>query len=282
MLRYVFYTFRPHPLDLQKFEDYLTLLIPFVESHEHYAFSVEKDDTPDRHIHALMGSPKYKDFSKFTQAYNGKKRRLNEYTDMITRGKQTSAKHGWDTRLLPDTEDDFQKTLGYIYKDVNVRSGTNFPVETFTASVEYYWAARRLDAPSPHDKNWILVTKKNALQHIPDFVKKYQEKYNLKGYMDRRLPFYMAKERYCLVDLSPKNYEVILQTLSIEHGEHHEAYDAHLCNIYGPFGDFPSDTFYIDRCEELHNEIKLLKAKADLSPDEKLTCLKIEAHKQNK
>lgn len=282
MIRYVFYTFRPHPLDLQKFEDYTTLLLPFIEGHPHYAYSIEKDGTPDRHLHAIMGSPSYKDLSKFTQAYESKKRGLKGYKEMVTRGCQTSSIHGWDTRLLPANEDDFQKTLGYIYKDANPRMESNFPIETLTASVEHYWSSRRLDAHSPTEKNWILVTKKNALQHIPDFVAKFSEKFGIKDLMDTRIPFFMAKERYCLVELSPKHYEVIIQTLAVESGDLHEAYDHHLNNLYSPFGPDQGDTYYIDRCQELSDQLKALKDISTSLSTEKQIALVVSSKKDPK
>jgi len=218
-MRYVFFTFRPHPLDLQKFEDYIKLFLPFVSDHLEYAYAIEKDGTPDRHIHALLGSDTYRDLDKFKQAYQGKKRGMKQYQDMIARGCQTTALHGWDSRLLPDTEDDFSKTLGYIFKEVNPRMETNYTTQTVTDAVEHYYAHRRLDASHPRAKDWITVTKKNAAQHIPDFVEKFKEKYKISGIRDKKLPYYMAKERYMLVELSPKNYEVILQTLIIEADE---------------------------------------------------------------
>ncbi len=265
MLRYVFYTFRPHPLDLQKFEDYCTLLLPFIESHPHYAYSIEKDDTPDRHLHALMGSPAYKDLSKFTQAYHGKKRGLKAYKDMITRGKQTSALHAWDTRLLPDTDDDFKKTLGYIYKDANSRMETNFPIETLTASVEHYWSSRRLNAHSPTEHNWIFLTRKNAYQHIPDFLKKFQDKYKLTGLLDSRLPQALSKECYALADLTPKTYGIIIQQLAHKYEACPEPMETEIDRIFTPHGEHPNDTYYIDKCHELHKRLRAASDKYDFA-----------------
>lgn len=215
-MRYVFFTFRPHPQDLTKFDDYLLFFINFCKEHKSFAYVVEKEDTPARHVHALLGDPSYKDMTKFKQRYNGKKRGLKQYEKMILSGKQTNI-HGWDTRLIPDDHSELMKTLGYIQKEVSIKADTTFSDNEITEAIQAYHAHARLDAIKPDTQvdDWTIITSKNVMSHLQIFMKKYADKYDLTDYLS---PFFLralSKEHYSIANISAKSLSVARRQLSI-------------------------------------------------------------------
>jgi hypothetical protein len=215
-MRYVFFTFRPHPQDLTKFDDYLLFFINFCKEHESYAYTVEKEDTPARHVHALLGDPSYKDMTKFRQKYNGKKRGLKQYEKMILAGKQTNI-HGWDTRLIPDDHSELMKTLGYINKETSIRSDTNFNDNQITEAIKAYHAHARLDAIKPETQidDWTIINSKNVMSHLQIFMKKYKDKYDLHDYLSPLMLRALSKEHYSLTNISAKSLQVARRQLNI-------------------------------------------------------------------
>lgn len=226
-------------MDLQKFEDYLKHFIPFIKDHTSYAYVVEKDKTPDRHIHALVGSDSYDGgIQKYHTSYRGKKRGLKEFQDMIQKGSNTNS-HGWDTKFLPDTQIDLSKTLGYIHKDVCSRRETTFSTQQITDSIEQYHAWRRLDAIVPVENDFILLTKKNGHAHISNFIKTHGHKYNVTLEHPEYLAVALAKEGYTLVDLSDKTFEHIVADLRVRAGIHE-------CSVHFLSMNYPTNTQYED------------------------------------
>ena len=67
-----FLTLRCSPLDTQLFEDITILLLQETSQFTSHSYSVEKDDTPDRHIHILMRTD-HRDVSHFKQILKKKK-----------------------------------------------------------------------------------------------------------------------------------------------------------------------------------------------------------------
>lgn len=216
-LRYKFYTFRPHPCDLGKFEDYLKFFLPYVKSHKDYGYVVERPDTPDRHIHAIV-SGTFETGQKWITHENGKKTGLCKFKDIIIRGSSTS-ENGFDQRMLPDSLEDIDNVIGYIYKEPSSTRQSTFSAKRVTRCVEQYHAKRRIDAIVPVQKDWIFVTKKNAYSHLEYFIKKYGEKYDVSLH-SHNLATALSKERYALVDLSTANFQTIVRQLIVANGAH--------------------------------------------------------------
>lgn len=246
-VRYKFYTFRPHPCDLQKFEDYLKFFIPYVKNHKHYAYAVERPDTPDRHIHAII-SGTFDTSQKWTTHENGKKTGLDRFKEIIVKGSTTS-EHGFDTKLIPDNWDEIYNVLGYIYKETHARKETNWSTKTVTESVEKYYARRRIEAIEPAVKDWIYVTKKNAYAHFDNFIKKYGDKYKVDLHSSN-LATALSKERYALVDLSAGQFATIVRQMIVQkQSEEHLHAQYHLNMTYSASNNICSS------CEMTYGEI---------------------------
>lgn len=224
-MRYVFFTFRPHPADLQKFDDFLTLFIHFIKSHESYAYTVEKDGTPARHVHALLGDKSYRDMDKFKTKYGGKKRGLKQYEDMILKGKQTNA-HGFDTKLIPDDKLELLKTLGYINKETSTRADTTFDDATITEAIKAYHAHARLDASVPQDfEDTKIITIKNIYSYMQLFFKNHKDKYDLQGYTDHKFIPAFVKEGHGLCGITTKQLNIARRECQLRFIDTDEIFD---------------------------------------------------------
>eukprot|EP01049_Picozoa_sp_SAG25_P023953 SAG25_NODE_10522_length_330_cov_1.341991_1_plen_75_part_01 len=61
-----FLTLRCSPLDTQLFEDIIILLLQETTTFISHTYSIEKDKTPDRHLH-LLAETNHRDVSHFKQ-----------------------------------------------------------------------------------------------------------------------------------------------------------------------------------------------------------------------
>lgn len=209
--RYIFFTFRPQINDQSLFEDFLTLFIPFIKSHIEYAYSVENDGTNERHIHTLLKG-KYIDKDKFYQKWNK--------TNGLTKFKKTckeftnTDENGFDTKLVPNEENDILHVLGYTMKECGGnRWSSNMPQLKLTEALEYYHAHRRIKAKSDIHRDWIIMKPQTVHAHITKYMKD-------KGYIlpPKTLGIEMASDKYSWVCLTSKQIKLATSelTLSIE------------------------------------------------------------------
>ena len=116
--RWGFITFRAHICETQVFEDFINIFLPILNNFEQYAYSIEEDNTPNRHIHAILSlNSSIKDKSKLDQKFNNKF--MKDFKKSLGI-KQTDWAHAYDSKYLPHTSEDVLKVLGYVLKDDNV------------------------------------------------------------------------------------------------------------------------------------------------------------------
>lgn len=199
--RYIFFTFRPQINDQQLFEDFIILFLPFVKSHNEYAYSIENDGTLHRHIHAVIQGD-YKDKDKFFQKFN----KSNGLKDFKTHCKNyTNTDHnGFDTKLIPDTKEDFLHVLGYTLKEAQDRADNNMKEAIVVEALEYYFAHRRVKAKESKKKDWTILTSKNSHAYIEEFID--ENKIQLP---DRFLGLKMTQDRYTFANMSEKQCRLI-------------------------------------------------------------------------
>ncbi len=167
--RYIFFTFRPQINDIQLFEDFITLFLPFVKDHKSWCYSVENDGTLHRHIHAVMEG-EYKDKDKFFQKWN-KTNGLKDFKSHCKAYTNTD-ENGFDTKLIPNEKPDLYHVIGYTLKEAGDRSDNNMDANLLDVAIEYYHAHRRIKAKDPARKDWTLLTNKNIYAHIEEYIDK--------------------------------------------------------------------------------------------------------------
>jgi len=199
--RYIFFTFRPQINDQSLFEDFLKLFLPFVKSHVEYLYSVENDNTLNKHIHCVIKG-KYKDKDKFFQSFNKTnglvkfKKACKDFTNTDT--------NGFDTKLVPDNESDLLHVVGYTSKECEGNRWSSNMTQIFlTQAQEYYHAHRRLKAKSDGKKDWTILTTKNIHAHMEKFM-------DSKGMKlpNPLLGLLMVGERYSFCAMSEKSIDL--------------------------------------------------------------------------
>lgn len=222
--RHIFFTFRPQINDQSLFEDFLTMFIPFIKSHKEFAYSVENDGTNGRHIHTFLKG-KYQDKDKFYQKWN-KTNGLTKFKK-ICKDFTNTDENGFDTKLVPDEENDILHVLGYTLKECGGnRWSSNIPQIRLTEALEYYHAHRRIKAKSDINKDWIIMKPQTAHAHITKYMKD-------KGYIlpPNTLGIEMASDKYSWVCLTSKQVKLITSelTLAIEKDNEieHKYYGGH-------------------------------------------------------
>lgn len=205
---YYFLTARAHVSETQVFEDYLKILLPFITNRQEYHYSIEKDDTCDRHIHVLLDD-NAKDVNAFMRKLNTKHFKLfwDHLKDKVSVKEQLTF-----TKIIKD--DEVKKTIGYIFKDVNSRQGSSkFEDKKYIQEcVELYWTVERLIARKKKSniKDVILMTSKN-------FYSKVQEFCNTSGirYDDESLLYSMKQAGYGFINLTRRQKEEGFRELRI-------------------------------------------------------------------
>jgi len=113
-MRFGFVTFRAHESEPQVFEDFLTMFLPIIHTTTFYAYTIEEDNTPARHIHCFFCLKNTeRDKGHIDQKFN--KKLMREFKNSI-KLKQTQWQHAYDSKLVGNTYEDVMKTLGYTMK----------------------------------------------------------------------------------------------------------------------------------------------------------------------
>lgn len=213
-MRTFFFTLKCLPLEINIFEDCLAVLIPFIFSHKKYAYVVEKDNTPDRHLHFMLEGP-YKDLDAFKRKLRTKPFRA--YLELIKRGYISSNQYSIDTQLVPEEYDHKMAILGYLFKEglANRRSSEGYGEEEIVFAVRSYWSEERLKAMKPSNKHRDvkLISVKNAHAWIRDWLDK-QENYDLSNW--RVVSYAMRKDYYSFADIPKVKLREIVEDLRLQ------------------------------------------------------------------
>lgn len=225
-LKFFFLTVRPHPNDAPIFEDFLILFFNFINTNKNIKFnsySIEKDNTPDRHLHIILGTS-FRDSDKLITALNSKqfkeyKSRLkfhdSNWTKRISEEDECSAFINF--KVLPKTEDDVMKTIGYIHKDSNSRRDTSQLQQKFLSEcIELYYVHERNKAKKsdPEAQCIRTLTLKNAIPHILSFCKRH----NI-GYDAPAIRYRMVQNKYSFVNISSTNISRLFQEFRVMFGK---------------------------------------------------------------
>ena len=210
-----FLTFRGHPSEPQVMEDFLTIFLKTIQKKSRYAWSIEWDDTPQRHIHVLLCD--VNDNSKIKQLFNTKQYKLfQEYLkDKETNWLPDTDNKGFFHYLTINDEDpkNTEYYLGYTNKHNNRRRDQKeFTQQEITDAVKHYHTIQRLEKRPQKTEKFILMTNKNIYQNIISFVENEE---NETSYDDRYLKYKTLKAGYFYSQVSDKVEAKVFQELRI-------------------------------------------------------------------
>lgn len=211
MLKYnmiFFLTLRCSPLDTQLFQDITTLLLQEITQSISHTYSVEKDDTPDRHIHILMKTD-HRDLSHFKQIF--KKKKFEPFMKLLNNKNIETNHHALDIKTIK--EEDYLNVLGYVYKETFCkRRYSTETQETITNAINVYHSTKRLEQQNiPYSKK-IVLSVKNFHSHIEQFLIDNPEEsvddwYNMK--------IKMIMNNYSFFDISDKKVKIAIRELQM-------------------------------------------------------------------
>lgn len=218
-----FITFRAHVSQPQVFEDFMSVFLPYISSNfSIYTYSIEKDDSPDRHLHmAVAVDEKIYDTQKFKQKIEAKW--LKEFNKRLSLGP-TDIKHAYVLKFNEDPDDETKKIkmnqlehkmkiIGYIHKEINRRTDIcGLSQSLITKCCDFYFANRRME--NKVDNDWKLLTTKNIHVKIEEYCKTTGQ-----DVLSPILFHEMRKNKYTFVQLSNKQRKMALAEVAISQGK---------------------------------------------------------------
>lgn len=217
-----FLTIRAHVADHKYFEDFILF---FLQDFKPYCYSIEKDGTPDRHLHCLLQD--FKDFSKIQQKfkkqwYTNFKKVLNFHSNskwIDTKVSLSSCGTGFiNYKSVPIDEVDM--TIGYIFKDnASRRDSSAIPEEKLLSCIKLYYTHEKLKAKNTiQECEYKILSDRTAPAYILDFCKRTDTRLD-----DPNLCYLMAQSKLMLYNISDRKLTKMLRELRI--GEKQERDD---------------------------------------------------------
>lgn len=188
-------TSRAHPSEMTIFEDWLTIIFPFIFKRDVYHYSVENDDTVDRHLHVVLEDNAV-DLTNFTKKL---------YTKKFTEFKKSLSKNFTDYEQLTFCkkikENEEEINIGYIFKDTNARQGSSrFGDQDYIVHcIKQYFTDERIKARGNEKDDVTIVTGKNFYGKVLDFCKRTET-----DIYDQLLYLKMIKSKYGFINISTK------------------------------------------------------------------------------
>ena len=199
-------TIRAHQNDVSIFEQYFAVLKVWLESYEEYSYSIEWDDTVNRHLHlylisqdrdsnSLMNKLKKKGFKKILNNLNKTQTVLSNFIKI---------------QKITNTPEDLIRVLGYVNKwHCRRRYAKNIEPQKIIDAVEYY------SIQTHHEKLQIkddvkIVTTKNIYAMIKQFTQDTQIPLT-----DPLIKLKMTQAKYGFINVSPKNISRAFKELKI-------------------------------------------------------------------
>lgn len=202
------FTFRPQITEQELFENFITIFIPELKKLIKYSYSIEDDNTLQKHIHVVAES-KAKDLSAFKQIFN--KKIFKDFKSTL-KTKQTN-EHGFDDQKIRD--EDFLKVLGYVNKETQcLRREYNFTNEEILQAVEYYYTTKHIDKQKNISNDWTILTTKNAHVIIENYVKEHNIDWT-SFLVEQDIKIRMIKDKYSFASISKKQIGTIFNELII-------------------------------------------------------------------
>lgn len=242
-----------HVLDVNLFEQFFILLHPWLTSHDKFAYSVEEDDTLNRHLHFIVDDNAADCLAMY--------KKFNTKTFKLFRQNMPSTNTIWKSFLhitkVKKSKEDLLKTLGYILKDNNKRRGFKGFTEPFILSAtKFYFVTEHLDK-SILKKDEVLINSKNIFGHVKDFVKT-----NNLSFADPCIQYMMIQQNYSFLNIQPKQIKRAFNEMSVMSGDTDPKFKNIICN--------EQKGFEHQNHWDLEDNIKLLleELESHIHPDE--------------
>lgn len=203
-----FLTLRCSPLDLQLFEDASSLILSEFQKARTCSYSFEKDNTPDVHLHLLVKTPS-RDVSHFKQVFL--KKRFSSVVKLFKNKNVETNQYALDVKSIK--EDDYQQTLGYIYKETFCqRRFSTHESPYITEAIKIYHSIQRLEQRNIPLSKKILLSSKNFHSHLENFLSKNPDESVLHW---SHLKKQMIISGYSFMDISDKKLRIAINELQI-------------------------------------------------------------------
>lgn len=157
MIRNFLLTIRFHPLDFQIFEEAIQYIIPKIKELNNVTYSIEHDNTPDRHFHAV-----------FEHAKSDADKCRNWVCDKFFKNLFAGTNTKLDTisvnvQMIQKDKHDLMKSTGYCWKELqdSDRKFTMLDDKTISEYVSYYYMSERNKQKDIQFTNKKMITPKN-------------------------------------------------------------------------------------------------------------------------
>lgn len=207
-----FYTFRPHPTNEVLFEDFLILFLPLIKDFPKFVFVVERDNTPEKHFHAVFETPpNIKDTDKLRQKFKSKA--FTQFQKFLYENTETNSHSFLITKIKQGSQKDFKYYTGYCYKEDNVsRRDTNLNQNEILDACKYYHAIERININS-QKSDWIYIKPNSFHKYVGDFIK------STEGATYSNFPKLMNKQGYSFNSISNKQVQLSVAELKARNGD---------------------------------------------------------------
>lgn len=210
-----FITFRAHPNDLILFEDFLVIFIPLIKERcEEWLYVVERDNTSEKHFHAVISDKSFRDADKCRKKFDCKP--LQKFKKFLVFKSESNLTHAFQTHYIgkEDKEKNTDYYIGYCYKEDNVpRRDTNFSQYKVIEALKYYNTMKRIEINAP--KKVRVHVKPNTFDtHLDEF-----REYEGEDFTYHNLFVRMVKHGYRFSSMSSKQMKICLIEHRIERGD---------------------------------------------------------------
>lgn len=243
-------TLRCHQNDHNLFEEYIILIKDWLEGVEKYSYSIELDDTINRHLHLFINHDA-RDSDKLRREFTSKGfKKIN----IKTKSSKTILSNALKIDKVTKTR---KKALGYVNKfNSRRRDHKGYTDQEILDAVEFYYTTERIEKSEETVSDWKHVTNKNFHASVEDYIKNNPELL-LKD--SDLIKIRMVKDKYTF-QLNVKDQERYFKELRIAHEQCSEQ-DIHSCSQEAYGQDKTYDRYMEDDIRDLLKYIKSLKDK---------------------
>lgn len=166
-------TIKPSPTDHLLLEDYLILFKEWLHKYKHacrYSWSIEKDDTIDRHLHCYLEHNEKKGSGKIADQL-----KTTIFKNFIKTLPHTTIA---DVMINVVNSEDPKQHLGYVSKDHTIRHESDIADEEIISAIKYYFTTEKYKARMLEQAGstpWKHVTSRTFHPMVEEYLKKNPE-----------------------------------------------------------------------------------------------------------
>ena len=248
---------RAQSLDINFFEDYFVLFKEHLNSFSKYSYSIEDDETIDRHLHAYIECDLKRSEDVLRSLTRNQFKPLMKTMVNLT---QTTEKNFFHIEAVNKTP---LKALGYTQKFNTKRKGhKGYTDDDIIKALEYYYTTEKYDKKHILDKtDWRKVNSRN----FHSIVEEYATKNDL-NISDQSIVERMVKDKFTFIDLPVKTIGRGFRELRIAHEDSVEEDLIQCKSEYHGLQD--EDSKYINDIKDLSLLLNTLCKDGKLKPED--------------